>query len=172
MDWNQIEGSWKQTSGRIKEKWGKSPSFFAERHQERFIPASVRSRCARRHSHYAAPKERRKLRCRHRAESAVAADGHLFRCSLQRWLRLWLVWRRRWGVGQPIALKKIRTIEQSAVATIASRVIVLRTSPSRPRELDQQTIRNALRSSSARFDIHTSKPLFDARNGLAILGFS
>jgi uncharacterized protein YjbJ (UPF0337 family) len=23
MDWNRIEGSWKQTSGKIKEKWGK-----------------------------------------------------------------------------------------------------------------------------------------------------
>jgi uncharacterized protein YjbJ (UPF0337 family) len=23
MDWNRIEGSWKQTTGKIKEKWGK-----------------------------------------------------------------------------------------------------------------------------------------------------
>ena len=23
MDWNRIEGSWKQTSGKLKEKWGK-----------------------------------------------------------------------------------------------------------------------------------------------------
>ena len=23
MDWNRIEGNWKQTKGRIKEKWGK-----------------------------------------------------------------------------------------------------------------------------------------------------
>jgi uncharacterized protein YjbJ (UPF0337 family) len=23
LDWNRIEGSWKQTSGKIKEKWGK-----------------------------------------------------------------------------------------------------------------------------------------------------
>src|ERR1700720_1372281 len=23
MDWNRIEGSWKQTAGKIKEKWGK-----------------------------------------------------------------------------------------------------------------------------------------------------
>ena len=22
MDWNRIEGSWKQTTGKIKEKWG------------------------------------------------------------------------------------------------------------------------------------------------------
>ena len=23
MDWNRIEGNWKQTAGKIKEKWGK-----------------------------------------------------------------------------------------------------------------------------------------------------
>ena len=23
MDWNRIEGNWKQTGGKIKEKWGK-----------------------------------------------------------------------------------------------------------------------------------------------------
>ena len=23
MDWNRIEGNWKQFSGRVKEKWGK-----------------------------------------------------------------------------------------------------------------------------------------------------
>jgi CsbD-like len=23
MDWNRIEGNWKQTQGKIKEKWGK-----------------------------------------------------------------------------------------------------------------------------------------------------
>jgi uncharacterized protein YjbJ (UPF0337 family) len=23
MDWNRIEGNWKQAQGRIKEKWGK-----------------------------------------------------------------------------------------------------------------------------------------------------
>ena len=23
MDWNRIEGNWKQTTGKIKEKWGK-----------------------------------------------------------------------------------------------------------------------------------------------------
>lgn len=23
MDWNRVEGSWKQTTGKIKEKWGK-----------------------------------------------------------------------------------------------------------------------------------------------------
>jgi uncharacterized protein YjbJ (UPF0337 family) len=23
MDWNRIEGNWKQTKGKIKEKWGK-----------------------------------------------------------------------------------------------------------------------------------------------------
>jgi uncharacterized protein YjbJ (UPF0337 family) len=26
MDWNRIEGNWKQTSGKIKEKWANSPT--------------------------------------------------------------------------------------------------------------------------------------------------
>jgi hypothetical protein len=56
--------------------------------------------------------------------------------------------------------KEIRTIEQSAVDIIASRVIVLRISLSHPR--DQQTSRSALRSFLAELKIHKLKLLFGA----------
>ena len=31
MDWNCMEGNWKQTAGKIKEKWGKLPTMISHK---------------------------------------------------------------------------------------------------------------------------------------------
>ena len=52
MDWNRVEGNWKQTKGKIKEKWGQITDddltqIDGKRARSKNVTASPRTRCAR-----------------------------------------------------------------------------------------------------------------------------
>jgi hypothetical protein len=44
MDWNRVEGNWKQVKGKVKEKWGSLTDVPAAR-PYRCRPSSRESRC-------------------------------------------------------------------------------------------------------------------------------
>ena len=46
MDWNRVEGNWKQVKGKVKEKWGKLTTMTSRRSMAAAISWKARSKSA------------------------------------------------------------------------------------------------------------------------------